>query len=57
MEKLAVLHSKYGVNSLLLWTFKTLFIDSLWVSHHAPQSHSSPCPLISTLCPCSIPTK
>jgi hypothetical protein len=29
MEKLAVLHSKYGVNSLLLWTFKTLFIDSL----------------------------
>lgn len=29
--------------------FLKLLIDSLWVSHPAPQSHSSPYPLIFTL--------
>jgi hypothetical protein len=34
---------------------KKVFIDSLWVSHHAPQSHSSPNPLIAALCSCNLP--
>lgn len=34
--------------------FLVVFIDSLWFSHHAPQSHSSPHPLPSTLCPCNL---
>ena len=32
-------------------------IDYLWVSHHAPSSHSPSHPFISTLCPCSLPLK
>ena len=27
----------------------------LWVSHHAPQSHSSPLPFIPALCLCNLP--
>lgn len=38
---------KWAYNS----QFKNIFIDSLCVSHHVPQSHSSLCPLISTGCP------
>jgi hypothetical protein len=30
-------------------------IDSLAISHLEPQSHSSPHPLIPTLCPCKLP--
>ena len=36
-------------------TNKPLFIDSLWISHHGLQSHSSPCPSISTLRPSKLP--
>jgi hypothetical protein len=36
--------------------FSKFFIDSLWVSCHAHWSHSSPQPLISTLCPCKLHT-
>jgi hypothetical protein len=37
---------------LLLQVF---FIDSFWISHHVSQSHSSPYPFLSTLCPCNLP--
>jgi hypothetical protein len=35
--------------------FKNLFIDSSWVSYHAFQFHSSPCPFLFSLCPCNTP--
>lgn len=36
-----------------IYTAFFLFIDSLWISHHARQSNSSPCPFVSALCSCN----
>lgn len=33
------------------------FMDSLWLSQHASQPHSSPRPLASALCSCNAPLK
>jgi hypothetical protein len=34
-----------------------LFINSLWISYHTPQSHLSPHPFGPTLGPCDLPPK
>jgi hypothetical protein len=39
-----------------LTVFKKLFTNSLWVSHHAPRSHSSPHPLKTAPCSYSLPS-
>jgi hypothetical protein len=47
---------EFHVSYWLVFCFlikKILLISSLWVSHHVPQSCSSPHPLISALQPCN----
>jgi hypothetical protein len=36
---------------------QNLFIDSLKFSYYTQQSYSSPCPSITALCSCNLPTK
>ena len=39
-----------------LFNFLKHFIGSLWISHHASQSHSSPPPLVPALYPYNLPS-
>lgn len=39
---------------LIFLVFFKLFKDSVWILHHAFQSHLSPRTLTSTLCPCNL---
>ena len=40
-----------------VYYLKIFFINSLGISYHVPQSHSSPYPFISALCPYTLPPK